>query len=314
MEVREEVYAVRMWTVKKAVRGNENLYSRALSKDPFIPFLGVGRFGGIDHIDADFTRESLVESLFCGLKTLDFFALAQFAEELRVVEKIVVRPVVVGVGDIVQGLRVYLIDRNLSANSEAQDDSIPVINAVTDDNRLDIVGIEIIAPVNVIGKGALERVHKARVVDFERGAPVSSQVGIVEDVANPNAIYFKVFNVEFGFQPGIDFAEQSVNIMELFIRNGEGKHFAVEGFVGSFIYFFVLDRVSDNPCVVLFCEVVGKIAARDDAAGGSDCFEEYFGLRGVAAEIAPDTPVVPDEGSLAISVHEGLEASVRFSE
>ena len=92
------------------------------------------------------------------------------------------------------------------------------------------------------------------------------------------------------------------------------EHFTVEGFVDSFVYFFVLDYVGDNPCAVLSCEVVGKIAARDYTAGNFDCFEEYFGLRSFTAKITPGMPIMPDEGGLAISVHEGLEDSVRFSE
>jgi len=302
-----------MRTIKKAVCGNENLYSRALGKDLFILFLGVGGFGGVDYVDTDFARESLVESLFCGLETVDFFAVAQLAEDLRVVEELVICAVVVGVGDIVQGLCVYLVDRDLSADGEAQDDSVPMINTVTDDNRFDVVGIKIIAPVNIIGKGVLERILESRVVDFEYGEPVFSQVGIVEEVANPDTVYFEVFNVAFGTQPRVDFVEQSVNSAALFVRDSNAEHFAVEGFVDSFVYLFVLDQIGDNPCIVLFCEVVGKIAARDYTAGNFDCFEEYLGLGTIAVKIAPSMPVVPDEGGLVFSVHEGLEASVEFS-
>ena len=71
--VREKVYAVRMRRIKKAVCGNENLYSRALGKDPFILFFGVGGFGGIDHIDTNFARQSSVESPFCGSGYRRFF-------------------------------------------------------------------------------------------------------------------------------------------------------------------------------------------------------------------------------------------------
>jgi len=220
----------------------------------------------------------------------------------------------VSVGNIVQGLCVYLVDRDLSADGEAQDDGAPMINTVTDNNSFDVVGIEVIAPVNVIGEGVLERTYEARVIDFEHGEPVFSQVGIVEEVANPDTVYFEVFDVAFGTQLGVGLVEQSVNITKLFVRNGEREHFAVKGFVDSFVYSFVLNQVSDNLCVVLFGEVVGKIAARDYTAGNFDCFEEYFGLRTVAAKISPGIPVVPDEGGLVFSIHESLEAWVKFSE
>ncbi len=161
---RKKVYAVRMRTIKETVCGNENLYPRALGKNPFITFFGVGGFSGIDHVNTDFARESLIESLLCSLETIGFFTATQLAEDLWIVEEIIVCPVVMSIGDIVQGLCVYLIDRDLSADSEAQNNGIPVINAVTDDNGLDIVGIKIVTPVNVIGEGLLERVHKAGVV------------------------------------------------------------------------------------------------------------------------------------------------------
>ena len=54
--VREKVNAIRMRGIKKTVRGDENFCSGAFGKNPFILFPGVGGFGGIDHIDADFTR------------------------------------------------------------------------------------------------------------------------------------------------------------------------------------------------------------------------------------------------------------------
>lgn len=59
--------------------------------------------------------------------------------------------------------------------------------------------------------------------------------------------------------------------------------------------------------------VVVVKSARDDAAGASDCFEEYFGLRSMAAEIAPGMLVMPDEGGLALSANEGLKVQIKFS-
>ena len=109
---------------------------------------------------------------------------------MRVVEEIVVCAVVVGIGNIVKGLRAYLIDGDLSAYGEAQDDGVPMINTVTNDNRLDVVGIKIIPPVNIITNRVPERILEARVVDFEHWDTVFSQVGIVEKVANPNTVYF----------------------------------------------------------------------------------------------------------------------------